>query len=751
MSSDPEKNQKITTIDDYSNESYDENKLSPESSTQNLSEAIDITLDDVNAIVPTKDYDAEANTLRMWVLSFVLGTVIAGVDSFFQMRFPTIHIAAIVAQVVAYPIGQVWYFIIPYWSIPLPFGRKIALNPGPFNPKEHACIFMFVNYVVSAGLVNNSVVEQFRFFDRDIGIGKMIVFQLSSFLCAYSLTGLARPILVTPANIIWPGVLSTCALFKVFHNPTNEPAGKWTISRFKFFAIVFAASFVWFWFPDFIMPFLSTIGAWISWIKPDSATLSQVFGVSTGLGLFPLTFDWTQITSLNNPLSTPFWSVACIFVSFVFWIWIVMPALYYQNKWQVAHFPIMTSSIYNVNGTSYNTAKVVDSEYRLDIAKYKNYSPIMLPVAFLMNFALGLAAFASMMITFFIRFKPDVIDQLRDKREDAHNAAMAKYKSFPWWFYIIWGVIGLGLGFAFFEGFNNDVQLKADGFIVAVIIAACLFLPLALIESRSNFLVSLAPFFEVISAFWYGGQPIALMYFYMMGFGTMQHAMHASQGAKVCHYMKVPPRVVMSLLLLGSIWGAIVSPSVTGYILEHFKNICTSEAKNHMICRKSKTQFNTLVVWGLFGKHIFASGGRYSWVMWFFLVGGLSAIVVCALQWKFPKKSILKKINPTLFFGGAGDIPSVTGFNYSTWFVVGFLLNFIVHRRKHAWWKKYNLVLAVGLDCGVAIAAILIYFCVVYTGGSANYSWWGTTVSKKGCDHKGCPHLNSKIKIPKGW
>ncbi|ODQ63043.1 hypothetical protein WICANDRAFT_75772 [Wickerhamomyces anomalus NRRL Y-366-8] len=738
-------------FEESSNDLKLNNYSSNSSGSQKLSEAVDITEDDVNAIVPTKDYEGDANTVRMWVLAFVFGTVIAGVDSFFQMRFPTITIGAIVAQVVSYPVGRLWYLVLPNWSLPLPMGRKISLNPGPFNQKEHACIYMFVNYVASAGLVNNSVVEQFRFFNMNIGIRRMILFQLSSYLFAFCLAGLARPILVTPANVVWPGLLSSCALFQTFHNPTNEPAGKWKISRFHFFAIVFVCSFVWFWFPDLILPFLSTIGAWISWIRPENATLSQVFGVNTGLGLFPLTFDWTQITSLSNPLSTPFWSIGCIFVSFVFWIWIVMPALYYQNKWQVAHFPIMTSSIYNVKGKSYDTSAVVDKQYRLDYDKFKQYSPVMLPIAFLMNVALGLAAFSSMMIAFFFRFKSDVIGPLRNKTTDVHNDALAKYESFPRWFYLIWGVIGLAFGFAFFEGFNHETQLRAGGYIVSMVISACVFLPLALIESRSNFEVSLAAFFEIIAAFWFSGQPIGLMYFYMMGFGTMQHAMHASQGAKVGHYMKVPPKTAMTLLLVGSIWAACVSPSVTGYILNHFKDVCTAEAKNHMVCRKSKTQFNTLVVWGLFGKHIFASGGRYVWVLWFFLLGALVAAFLSLLQWKFPKHIILKKINPTLFFGGAANIPSVTGFNYSTWFVVGFILNFIIHRRKHVWWKKYNLVLAVGLDCGVAIAALLIYFCVVYTGGSSNYNWWGTEVSKSGCDSKGCPHLTSKVIPPTGW
>lgn len=756
MSVDTEKHPKYESSNedsDIRNEArYDEKDdiyLTETSVSQGLSEAIDITLDDVNAIVPTQDYEGQAFTLRMWVLSVVLGTVIAGVDAFFQLRFPTVHIGPIVAQVVAYPLGEAWTYVVPAWTVPLPFGLLFSLNPGPFNQKEHACVYLFANYITTAGLVNNNVTEQFKYFKKDIGIGRMILFQLSSYLFAFALCGLSRDILVTHANSTWPGILSTCALFKAFHDSENKPAGRWTISRFKFFSIVFGASFVWYWFPDLIMPFLSNIGAWISWIRPDNATLSQVFGVSTGLGLFPLTFDWAQVTSLNNPLTTPFWSIGCVFVSFVFWIWIVMPALYYQNKWQTAHYPIMTSSVYDVKGLAYNSSKVIDKKWRLDYDKFKQYSPVMLPIAFLMNVALGLAAFASMMITFFFRFKSDVLDPIRHPQQDVHNVAMAKYKSFHWGVYVGVGVIGLALGFAFVEGWD-DVQLRADGYIVSVIIGLALFLPLSLIESKANFTVSLAPFFEIVSAFWFKGQPIALMYFYTMGFGTMQHAMHAAMGAKVGHYMKVPPKTVMTLLLFGSIWGAMVSPAVTGYILEHFDDVCTVNAKNHMLCRKAKTQFNTHLVWGLFGTHLFAHGGRYSWVLYFFLVGAVVAAVICFAQWKYPS-GLIKKINPTLLFGGAGTIPTVTGFNYSTWAVVGFILNFWVHRRRHLWWKKYNLVLAVGLDCGVAIAAILIYFCVVYTGASANYTWWGTTVSKTGCDANGCPHLTSAVKPPSGW
>lgn len=720
-----------------------------ESSTIDLSDAIDITEDDVNAIVPLQDYDVPASTLRMWVLCIGLSTVIGGVDAFFQMRFPTIHIAALVAQVVSFPLGEIWYYIVPAWNVHLPFNCDFSLNPGRFNQKEHACVFIFTNLVVSAGIVNNNVVEQFKFFERNIGIGRMILFHMSCFIMAWSFTGLTRDILVTPAKSVWPGTLSTCALFKAFHNKENHQVGSWRISRFKFFAIIFACSFIWYWFPDLILPFLSDIGAWISWCKPSSAALSQVFGVTTGLGLFPLTFDWTQVTSINNPLTTPFWSVACVFGSFIFWIWIVMPGLYYKNHWQTAHMPIMTASIYDVKGQAYNGSKVVDSNWHLDTTKFKEYSPVMLPIAFLMSLSLGLAAFSSMFVLFIFRFKTDVIDSLKDKKMDAHNVALAKYKSFHWGFYVAGVLISLGLGFAFTEGWH-DTQFGADGYIVAVIISLCLFVPLALIESKSNFEVSLASFFEIVSAFWFKGEPLALMYFYTTGFGIMQHAMHASQGAKVGHYMKVPPKVVMILLFVAALWGGLVNPSVSGFVLEHFDDICSPNAKNHMTCRKTRTQYNNNLVWGLFGTHLFAHGGRYSWVLWFFLVGALTALIIIGLQWWKPK-SFINKVHPTLLFGGAASVPSVTGFNYSTWAVAAFIMNFWIHRRKHEWWKKYNLILAVGLDCGVAIAAILIYFCVVYTGGSSDYKWWGTTVSSSGCDAKGCPHLTSPMTRPDGW
>lgn len=709
---------------------------------------------DILAILPGNfdDDDLPASTWRMWVLAVVFGAVVAGTDAFFGMRYPSISISVVVILVVTWPLGQFLHLCMPAWQVKLPFGMGFNLNPGPFNYKEHGCIFMFTNVVTSAGLVNNLMIEDTKFFDVNTGLGRQILFNMGCYIISVALLGLFRDILVTPEDRVWPGVLSKIALFKAIYSRDNPVANGWKMTRWVFFVIVFLGSFIWYWFPDLILPFLSDIGAWISWIKPESATLSQVFGVQTGLGLFPLTFDWTQITSINNPLTTPLWAVASMFFSFVFWIWIVMPGLYYQNHFETAHFPIMTNKVYTVDGKQYNFKEVVDKNFKLDMNKFRKYSPAMLPIAFLMNLALGIAVFAALVVHFALLFYDEVVVpwRLRDARKDRFNKALEKHKPWPLYIYAILFVIGLGLGFAFSEGWQ-PTPLDAGGFIVSVLIACCLYVPIALVEARANTLIGIDSFYYIVAANWYKGQPVKLLYFYTFGYGIVQHAMHMAQSAKVGHYLSIRPKIYMTVLFFSGIWSALVSPSVTWFLLKHVRGICTDDAANNMTCRKQKTQFNTQGIWGLFGSHLFAPGGRYSWVLYFFLVGAVVALAhFILLKWRKTHK-YAAAFDPILFFGGAESIPSVTGYNYSTWFVTALLFNFFIHRRFTAWWRKYNLVTSIGMDVGVAITAIIVYFAVVYTGGSKNYNWWATEVASKGCDKKGCPHLNGPVPKPTGF
>lgn len=65
--------------------------------------------------------------------------------------------------------------------------------------------------------------------------------------------------------------------------------------------------------------------------RADNIVVNQLFGLSSGLGMSMITFDWSQIAYIGSPLVVPWWAEVNIFVGFFITFWIVAPALYYSN------------------------------------------------------------------------------------------------------------------------------------------------------------------------------------------------------------------------------------------------------------------------------------------------------------------------------------------------------------------------------------------------------------------------------------
>lgn len=748
------KGQYKTSIEKVGEEDpYGSSTLGDSSSSLAAVDVLDITRGDIHHIVDFKETedDPPANTLRMWLLGIILSMVIGAIDTFFAFRFPSISISPIVGQLVSYPIGVLWYRTMPNWKFSIGSRYTFELNPGRFSPQEQALVYLFCNTVYGTGILKNTQVEQTRFFGVDVGIGRFILFNIVGYLIAWGMAGLAIPMLVDREELIWPSVLAPSALINAFHSDSKGTFSDLKQPKFSFFLVAFIGSFIWYWFSDLILPFIASLGAFPSWIRPDNKVLGQVFGVKNGLGLLPISFDWPTVSSISNPLTTPVWAGIMIFFSFFFWAWVVIPGLYYQDHWQTAHMPLMSNKIFDKHGENYQAKKVVNKNWELDMEKYKKYSPVFLPIGFLIQLALGLGGFSSVMTFFFWKFKSDVWDPLKNHatKKTAHYK-QAYTKPFLA-IYILSMVLGLGLGFVFVEAWDRDIQIDSGGFVVSIIIGMVLFLPLALLESRSSFLLNMNGILNVIGAFWYKGKPMATLYFLNFAFSLYQHGMHFTQGAKLGYYMKTPPRLTVFVLLVSGIWTSLIIPSVTGYVLYHVSNVCSANAHNNMTCKSQQTAFNTQLVWGLFGSHLFSNGGRYQFIMYFFLVGAGVSLIVIFMQWWKPKSNFWSKVSPTLLLSGAENMPTSTGLHYGTWFFLVLVFNGFVHKKRPHWWRKYDLILATALDCGVAIAAIIVYFGVSYSGGSSHYKWWGTEVVSSSCDNKGCPYKSSKtIKQPHG-
>ena len=80
--------------------------------------------------------------------------------------------------------------------------------------------------------------------------------------------------------------------------------------------------------PNYLFTALSSF-SWVCWIAPNNVKLNQLFGVTHGLAMGVITFDWGQIIGFNgSPLANPWWSAANIGIALLCFTWLIVPILY---------------------------------------------------------------------------------------------------------------------------------------------------------------------------------------------------------------------------------------------------------------------------------------------------------------------------------------------------------------------------------------------------------------------------------------
>lgn len=306
----------------------------------------------------------------------------AGVNQFFGLRYPGVKIVSLVAELLAFPLGMAMAKLLPL----------SRFNPDRhFNIKEHALVTIMSNVSFGFGSADaTNIIQAAKFYGISLPAGFSVLAALCCQLMGYGVAGLASPWLVKPASMIWPGVLSNVALLSTLHSRANAVADGWRMTRIKFFMLVGTAAFIWYWFPGLIFTGLSYF-SWICWIVPDNLAVNQVFGMVTGLGLFPLTFDWAMVAYNTNPLLSPHWAAVNVFAGFAVFFWIIVPGLYYTNTWFTSFLPLCTAEVYDRYGQVYDVTQVMTGD-TFDAEKYAAYSPPYLPATFAFVYGLSFAS-----------------------------------------------------------------------------------------------------------------------------------------------------------------------------------------------------------------------------------------------------------------------------------------------------------------------------------------------------------------------
>lgn len=676
------------------------------------------------SVPPTDDPTLPQNTLRMWVLGFILTTLGCGMNTLFSFHSPSFYITTYVTSILAFPLGKACERLLPNVKI---FG--VPLNPGPFNLKEHTIITIMgsVSFGGGAAYATDILTAQNRFYGSDFGVGFAICAILSTQIIGFSLAGMARKVLVEAPSAIWPSNLVTSTFLTNMHINENHTANGWKISRFAFFTLVFVGNFCWYFFPGYIFTALSYF-AWPTWIAPNNVKVNQVFGATSGMGLMPITFDWNQIAGyIGSPLIPPTATILTIFSSIVVIFWIVVPAVYYSNTWYSKYMPLSSSGSYDRYQSTYNVSKIVDkTTLTFNEEGYKNYSPLFISSTFAISYGLSFASIIATLVHTVLFHGKDIIRQIKQQdKPDVHQRLMRQnYKNIPEWWY---GIVFLGsfaISIVTIRYWNTEMPVWS--LIVALLIAIVFLLPVGIIYSLTNIAVGLNVVTEFIIGYMVPGKPLAMMFFKTFGYITNNQAVTFAQDMKLGHYMKIQPRLLFWAQLLATIWGSLVQIAVMRWSYGNIENLCDADQKNNYTCPNGKVFFNASLIWGAIGpERVFGSGAVYNQALWFFMLGLLPVVNWLVLK-KWPNSKI-RWLNWPVFFSGTGYIPPATPYNYSTYCIVGIFFGVFIKKRFTHWYFKYNYSLSAGLDIGLAYSSLIIFLCLSLT--STDFpAWWGNNV-----------------------
>lgn len=374
------------------------------------------------SVPPTDDTTLSINTPRMWTLSVLFSILGSSTNLFFSLRYPSVAITPVIALLLVHPLGLIWDYFLkrPYdpdeqfidgirtpslaeSDDPMTRPRRTKLNSlrvwlaqGRWNEKEHTCVYVSSNVAFGFAFATDVIVEQTHFYNQEAPILYQLLLTISTQILGYGFAGLSRRILVRPSGMVWPGTLMSAAMFSTLHRQENKPANGWKISRWRFFFIVWSVGFAFYFLPGLLFPALSNFNV-LTWFAPKNVVVANLFGVSSGLGLFPVTFDWAQITYIGSPLLVPFWAAMNVIGGLAIVMWIVAPIMYYTNVAYSSYMPILSTAVFDNKADMYNVTKILTPEFLFNKEAYKNYSRVFLPVTYMLSYGVQFAALAALL------------------------------------------------------------------------------------------------------------------------------------------------------------------------------------------------------------------------------------------------------------------------------------------------------------------------------------------------------------------
>ncbi|KAL2631498.1 hypothetical protein R1flu_016184 [Riccia fluitans] len=480
----------------------------------------------------------------------------------------------------------------------------------------------------------------------------------------------------------------------LLHGTLHEKEKEKGLKRNQFFLIFMVVSFSYYLLPGYMFITLTSM-SWVCWALPNSVLAQQLGSGLSGLGLGSFSLDWSGIAAyLQSPLVSLWHAIANVM-------------------------------------------------FFLDEAAYARVGPINMSTFFAFTYGLGFATITATVTHVALYHGRDIWQQatqaFANRKPDIHTRMMQRYPRLPSWWFLVLMVGSVALAIITVEIYSYQLQLPWWGVIFACGVAAIFTLPIGIITATTNITPGLNIVTEYMMGYILPGRPIANVCFKTYGYISMLQALAFAQDFKLGHYMKIPPRSMFVVQVVGTRVAAIVNMVLSWWQLTTIENICDRRnlpANSPWTCPSDRVFFDASVIWGLVGpKRIFGTEGQYNAMNWFWLVGFVAPVPFYLLHRMYPKKEWIRLINMPVLLGASMLMPPATAVNYISWGVVGFIFNFYVYRNFKGWWRRYNYVLSAALDAGVAFMGVALYLALQLQDKSL--SWWGNNLDN--CPLANCP------------
>ncbi|KAG9042760.1 hypothetical protein FS837_010406 [Tulasnella sp. UAMH 9824] len=700
------------------------------------------------SVANTDDPDMPTLTFRMWLIGITLCVLRACLNLFFDLRWPSPAISETLVAILAYPFGKALDRMLPirYWtippSIPVVGGRALSLNPGPFNIKEHTLVYMMSSVAGASPYGMNMIITTEKSYGTTLGTGFAFLFLLGTEITGFAFVAIGRSLFIHPASIIWPNSLVTSALLNTLHAEEETRNGQMT--RYRFFVICGTGAFIYYFLPGYLFTGLSAF-SWVCWISPNNVVVNQLFGTVTGLGMGLLTFDWSQVAYLKSPLVIPWWASVNVILGFVLFSWILAPILYYSNVWNMGHLPIMGYSAYDRFGLPYDTHRVLTPDKQLNVTAYQEYSPVYLPVTFALTYLVAFMITTSIIVQTMLYEGPAILAALRGTKvedDDIHAKLMRHYPEVPSYYYV--GVFIVGFSMLIGAIQLRDVGMPIWSLFLAMILPLAYLIPCAYIYAKSGTPVPINLVAQIIPGAILPGRPIANMVFKTCAIQSLARGLSFLEDLKLGHYLKIPPYASFWAQLVATIISVSAQIAVKNALFAAVPDICEPSQPNNLVCPSKGIFYSASIIWGLIGaSRQFGKGSVYNFHVYGLVIGALLPIPIWLWHRRHPK-SIVRHFNISVFLSAQTWVPPATGVNFTSYFIVAFLFQYLLRVRRHKVWAKFNYILSCALEAGTGIAVIVIFLALqLPKAGRISFNWWGNTVWLNTADAIGVPYLTT--------